>query len=361
VSVRASSYRLAPALVAAVFLATAGPLYAHAVFSTKGPFFGGLKHFGLSIEDVLAAIAVGIIAAQHAVGVTGKSILALAAGWYGCGAIGLNYGPSSSGADWIPAITVLVLGVLGAIGGQYRTAVPIGIAAATGSVHGFLNGMAMQPESSRLRSRPASGHRDGREFCGDLPLGPTRFVQVRVGQDRCPRALQLDRRHRTSSARMGAASTQMTKAMRTENLRTLGYRMRKFGRKGRIEAVAFWILVAAWICANNPQAAAVATMSWVKEAHRRSSHESLNLTVAQLLGGQSKAPAPTVEPAKTERAGKPPAVVHFTLKKLELASESTSSGLAPSRPVLPASQTKSLRAESRTYPPLLEPPRGELG
>lgn len=144
---RASSYRLAPALVAAIFLATAGPLYAHAVFSTKGPFFGGLKHFGLSIEDVLAAIAVGIIAAQHAVGVTGKSILALAAGWYGCGAIGLNYGPSSSGADWIPAITVLVLGVLGAIGGQYRTAVPVGIAAATGSVHGLLNGMAMQPEN----------------------------------------------------------------------------------------------------------------------------------------------------------------------------------------------------------------------
>lgn len=144
---RALSPRITPVLVAAIFLAAAGPLHAHAVFSTKGPFFGGLKHFGLSLEDVLAATAIGIVAAQHAIGVTGKSILALAVGWYGCGVIGLHCGPSNSGADFIPALTVLTLGILGAIGRQYRPTVPIGIAAAAGSVHGFLNGMAMQPET----------------------------------------------------------------------------------------------------------------------------------------------------------------------------------------------------------------------
>lgn len=137
--------------------------------------------------------------------------------------------------------------------------------------------------------------------------------------------------------------------------------MGRLGNKSCLKSVAFWVLIAAWISANNPQAAVVATVSWIQEAHRRSSHENLNLTVAQLLSGQTHAPAPEVESRRAERDGKVPVVAHFTLKKLELASESTSNGLVPQRPAFWPHEAAALSADSMTYPPLLGPPRGELG
>jgi hydrogenase/urease accessory protein HupE len=134
-------------LAAVVFLAAASPLHAHAVFSTKGPFFGGLKHFGVSIDDILAATVVGIIAAQHQVRVTGKSVLALALGWYVCGTVGLWIGVEPAKAGVPAACSLVVMGVIGAIGRQYRPVVPIALAAAVGSLHGLLNGLAMQPDT----------------------------------------------------------------------------------------------------------------------------------------------------------------------------------------------------------------------
>lgn len=146
-SVDGPSSRKIKALAAALFLAAVSPLHAHAVFSAKGPFFGGLKHFGASVEDILAATAVGIIAAQQAVGMTGKTVLALVLGWCLGGMIGLGIGVDPATPGTLAACSILILGVVGAIGHPYGPAVPITLACAAGLLHGVLNGAAMQPDA----------------------------------------------------------------------------------------------------------------------------------------------------------------------------------------------------------------------
>jgi hypothetical protein len=136
-----------------------------------------------------------------------------------------------------------------------------------------------------------------------------------------------------------------------------GYWVSAFGRKGRIEPLAFWILIVAWICANNPQAAVVATMSWIQEAHRRSSHQNLNLTVAELLGESTNTPVQNVESHGTDQGGKPLVLPQFHPKKIELASEPTPGGPVPQTSAFLARLIAKLKADSRNYPPLLGPPR----
>ena len=133
-------------------------------------------------------------------------------------------------------------------------------------------------------------------------------------------------------------------------------KVRANGRK-RIRAFALWLLLAGWICANNPQAALVATITWLQEAHRHSGHQNLNLAVAELLGGSHKAPLRMAESRKNERPDPPPATAEFTLRKLELAVETGLGELVHGDSLCDARCPLALTAESRSYPPLLEPPR----
>lgn len=128
-------------------------------------------------------------------------------------------------------------------------------------------------------------------------------------------------------------------------------------RSKRIRAFAFWLLLAGWICANNPQAALVATITWLQEAHRHSGHQNLNLAVAELLGGSPKAPLRMAESRKSERPDPPPATAEFTLRKLELAVETGLGELVHGDSLCDARCPLALTAESRSYPPLLGPPR----
>ena len=51
----------------------------------------------------------------------------------------------------------------------------------------------------------------------------------------------------------------------------------------------FWLLIAAWVCANSPQAATYAVLSWMAEAGSFSHQKQLSREVAFLLAGE-KAP-----------------------------------------------------------------------
>jgi len=51
----------------------------------------------------------------------------------------------------------------------------------------------------------------------------------------------------------------------------------------------FWLLVAAWFCANGPQAAVYATVAWLVEARSFSHQHDLTRSVAHLLKGERAA------------------------------------------------------------------------
>jgi hypothetical protein len=48
----------------------------------------------------------------------------------------------------------------------------------------------------------------------------------------------------------------------------------------------FWLLIAAWVCANSPQVAIVAVLAWLTEARTFSHQRELTREVAHLLSGE---------------------------------------------------------------------------
>jgi hypothetical protein len=131
----------------------------------------------------------------------------------------------------------------------------------------------------------------------------------------------------------------------------------RIGCRPRIEAVAFWLLLVAWGCANNPQAAVVATITWIQETHHRSGHRNLNLAVAQLLSAEQKVAEVAAEAHDAEKPPLPTVPATLTLKKLALGLEPTGVVLMPRSVACGLGFADLLTHAAREYPPLLEPPR----
>lgn len=94
----------------------------------------------------------------------------------------------------------------------------------------------------------------------------------------------------------------------------------------------FWLLIAAWVCANTPQIAAWHVIVWVKNAQHFSHQAQLRGEVALLLSG---APAPAAETetfaaaTNTEAPVAPLATGDFSVKKIVLSLVSERGGLSP--------------------------------
>lgn len=119
----------------------------------------------------------------------------------------------------------------------------------------------------------------------------------------------------------------------------------------------FWLLLLAWMCANSPQAAVYATLSWLAEARHFSHQHRLTLAVAELLGGSaSSAPVVAVAPADAPVKA-PPVPPEAVLKKLHLAIERRTDFLptAPQSDAYPA--TVCQVPDRRRAPPPHGPPR----
>jgi hypothetical protein len=93
----------------------------------------------------------------------------------------------------------------------------------------------------------------------------------------------------------------------------------------------FWLLIVAWVCANSPQAATYALLTWMAEARSFTHQHRLMADVASLLG-EKDAP---VALAKADVPGpeKPTPMVpaDAVLKKFPLSTETASGVVAPSR------------------------------
>ncbi|MBL9200775.1 MAG: hypothetical protein JNL39_09730 [Opitutaceae bacterium] len=121
----------------------------------------------------------------------------------------------------------------------------------------------------------------------------------------------------------------------------------------------FWLLIAAWVCANSPQAGVYAALSWLAEARTFTHQQRLVAEVAHLLGGGEAVPsaiAQTVARARSQDTSRPvpPVPADAVLKKIPLVLERTAEFLPP------ALRADYPRAASEAIPELLRapPPHG---
>ena len=124
----------------------------------------------------------------------------------------------------------------------------------------------------------------------------------------------------------------------------------------------FWLLIAAWVCANSPQAATYAVLTWLAEARSFSHQKQLTFDVAHLLAGE-KSPSHHAVGAVAGNEDQPapplsPIPDAAVLKKLDLSSETA--GILP-RPVVARVRRNSAgdwRGDTLRAPPPHGPPRG---
>lgn len=125
----------------------------------------------------------------------------------------------------------------------------------------------------------------------------------------------------------------------------------------------FWLLLAAWFCANSPQAATCEVIVWLGNARSFSHQERLSSEVASILAGTNLAGTKSavslaVQRAESERPPLPPLPVAPTLKKTDVLFSDFSD------PFLPQASARRGRVFSFSFPaglpldPPAEPPRG---
>ncbi|MGC4071554.1 MAG: HupE/UreJ family protein [Nibricoccus sp.] len=117
---------------------------AHTVISTGGPFFGGIKHFFLSPDDVLVAVGFGILVGLRRFGVRERVVFALPVAWIISGLVALVT-ETTPVESWIPtACSLMAAGLFVAADRNLRAVVVVSLGALLGGLHGFLNGAAMR-------------------------------------------------------------------------------------------------------------------------------------------------------------------------------------------------------------------------
>lgn len=92
----------------------------------------------------------------------------------------------------------------------------------------------------------------------------------------------------------------------------------------------FWLLIAAWFCANTPQIASLHVILWVKNAHHFSHQQQLRHQVAAVLSGHSEehgqavlaaANIASTAEAETDDALKEGSKADFSVKKIVMSVE----------------------------------------
>jgi urease accessory protein len=126
---------------------------AHLVTSGAGPFFDGVAHFFVSLDDLLVVVALSLLS-----GLLGKTaarglVLILPIAWLVGMVLGLLFADRMDGNAWTTAFTLLVGGLLLAFSPKLPTWVIAMVAGVIGLVHGSWNGAAMRAtETSAIAS-----------------------------------------------------------------------------------------------------------------------------------------------------------------------------------------------------------------
>jgi len=115
---------------------------AHLVTTGLGPFYDGISHFFLSPEDLLPALALGLLAGLRGPAHGRLTLFTLPAAWLAAGLAGLAL-HAESAVPWASVISFLLLGVLVAADVPLPRWAIGAVAVAVGLLHGALNGAAM--------------------------------------------------------------------------------------------------------------------------------------------------------------------------------------------------------------------------
>lgn len=126
--------------------------------------------------------------------------------------------------------------------------------------------------------------------------------------------------------------------------------------KRRSAGWPFWVLIAAWFCANTPQVAVYEAVSWLGNARHFSHQQRLQIDVVSVLTGD-KAVLHLTAADTPAKPFLPVVPTDAVLKKIELAVQSTSELLPPIACPLARVESKSQVPDSLRDRPPHEPPR----
>jgi hydrogenase/urease accessory protein HupE len=135
-------WALLRALLAAAATLLPASAHAHLVNTGLGPFYDGVSHFALTIEDLVPALALALLAGQQGSRTGRLTLFALPAGWLLGGLLGLAV-PTVDSAAAVTTVSFLALGGLVAAEARLGTGWVAGLAVVVGLLHGYLNGAAM--------------------------------------------------------------------------------------------------------------------------------------------------------------------------------------------------------------------------
>ena len=139
----ASKLRLQARIVAMLVVAlSCGPAEAHLNATGMGPIYDGLMHFLTSPEDLVPALALGLLAGLRGAPYGRRAMFALPAAWLVGSLVGLSAALASTGmlgaAFWF-----LLLGGLVVADAKLSPRAMTALCALLGLVHGYLNGTGM--------------------------------------------------------------------------------------------------------------------------------------------------------------------------------------------------------------------------
>jgi len=134
--------RLAPARLAGAFPLVPGFAHAHESSTGLGPVADGFTHLFLGFDDLLAVVAMAMLAGLGGRALARRVTLTLPAAWLAGGVAGwLGFAsrvPASS-----TALSLLLVGILVAADRRAPPAIPLALAAVVGLLHGALNGAGL--------------------------------------------------------------------------------------------------------------------------------------------------------------------------------------------------------------------------
>ncbi len=116
---------------------------AHLVTTGLGPVYDGIGHLLLSPDDILAAVAVGLLAGLRGPVTARKVLVALPIGWLLGGVVALFSALPEISAQLPSAVSLLLIGALVACDRALPASLISGLAFFLGASHGFFNGLAM--------------------------------------------------------------------------------------------------------------------------------------------------------------------------------------------------------------------------
>ncbi len=113
--------------------------HAHLVSSGLGPVYDGIVHLFVSLDDLLAVVALALLAGLNGAAAGRQVLFALPAAWLAGGLAGFA-GVAAGLPAAVTPVSLLVPGVLAAAHVRLGAAVCTALAALLGLVHGGLNG-----------------------------------------------------------------------------------------------------------------------------------------------------------------------------------------------------------------------------